>query len=138
MKNLGHNASAVYFKDCSVMHATNDGMEILGHFLLSQVGNQRSAFFIKWLNEPQDDSLTSGAYFVEKSGNEVLIDHLENDRVVAFQTSRSNLIDIIKHWEGVCKNEAYSACKVGGYEVSICRETNGHSEIFAFNTHDYN
>jgi len=131
MKSL--SASSVVIRDARVAHASNDGMQILGHFLLSQVGADRVAFFTKWLKEPQDDSLTSSSYFIEKIGDVVYVDHLELEDVVLFETTRKNMIDIINHWHGWCASDAHSACKVGGYDVSIERSENGES--FEFHTH---
>lgn len=128
------NESAVYFHDSRVAHASNDGMEVLGHFLLSQVGADRSSFFTKWLQEKVDDTLTCGSYFVEKIGDDVYIDHLENDWVVPFQTTKKNMLEIIKHWHGWCASTTSSACGIGGYDVSISRSVNGDS--FEFNTHN--
>ena len=84
-KKTLNNASAVYFKDSRVVHASNDGMELLGHFLLSQVGADRVHFFEKWLKERPDDNINSGPYFLEKVGDKVYLDHMENERESAIQ-----------------------------------------------------
>lgn len=133
MKNLNNNTSSVYFKNSKVSHASNDGMELLGHFLLSQVGADRAGFFEKWLQEKVDDAINSGPYFIEKVGDEVYLDHLENDSVVPFQTSKENMREIIKHWHGWCSSDSISACGVGGADVSISRSPNGES--FEFHMH---
>src|SRR5262245_55913924 len=85
--------SSIYFKDSRVMHAPNDGMEALGHFLLSQVGADRTHFFVKWLVDSENESINSGPYLIAKIDDEVVIDHVENDRVVPFATSKKNMID---------------------------------------------
>lgn len=130
MKSL--SVSSVVIRDARVAHASNDGMQILGHFLLSQVGAERAAFFIKWLKEPMDDSLTTGSYFIEKIGDTVYMDHLELEDVAPFETTRKNMIDIINHWHGWCSSEAHSACKIGGYDVIIERSVEGDN--FEFRT----
>lgn len=130
MKNV-NGQSLIYFKDGRIYQATNDGMELLGHFLLSQVGSDRTSFFSKWLQENSDDSLTSGPYMVEKIGENVFIDHLENDRVVPFETNKKRLLEIIKQWGALCGSEAHSACKVGGHDVSLVRSVDNQ---FTFHT----
>lgn len=124
--------SLIYFKDGRIYQASNDGMELLGHFLLSQVGFDRTHFFIKWLGAPQDDTITSGPYMLEKTGDDVTIDHLDNDRVMPFTTNKKRMIEIIKQWGALCGSEAHSACKVGGYDVSLVRSGDGNE--FTFHT----
>jgi hypothetical protein len=131
MKSL--RPSSVVIKDSLVVQSSNDGMQVLGHFLLSQVGADRTAFFIKWIKELMDDSLTSGPYFLEKKGDVVRIEHLELEDVVPFETSRKNMIDIIHHWQGWCSSNASSACSLGGYSVSIERSLDRSS--FDFRSH---
>lgn len=122
--------SSIYFKDSRVIHANNDGMELLGHFLLSQVGADRTHFFIKWLVDSEDDAINSGPYFIEKFGDEVTIDHLENERVMPFMTSKKNMIDILQHWRGVCSSDELSVCGVGGQDVTLTRSEDGKSFVF--------
>jgi hypothetical protein len=135
-KNGELGPSSVYFKDSRVTHASNDGMELLGHFLLSQVGADRSTFFINWLRERPDDAITSGSYFIEKVRDNVILEHLENERIIAFETTREKMMDILHHWHGVCANDTLSACGIGGIDVSISRTLGGLGEdFFVFNTH---
>jgi len=133
-EELVPGSSSIYFKDGRVIHANNDGMELLGHFLLSQVGANRTHFFTKWLIDSEDEAITSGPYFIEKMGDQVSIDHLQNERAMPFITSRKNLMDILKHWYGFCKSDQHSVCKVGGYDVTLSRSVDGDG--FVFHSHD--
>jgi hypothetical protein len=133
MKNREINSSNVYFKDSRVIRATNDGMQLLGQFLLSQVGIDKADFYEKWLQEKVDDAINAGPYFIEKVGNDFYLDHLENDNVAPFQTTKENMREIIKHWHGWCSSDSVSACSIGGDDVSISRSPDGHN--FEFNEH---
>lgn len=129
MKNSNYT-SLVYFKDSKVVNASNDGMELLGNFLLTQVGTDKASFFTRWLSEKVNDAITSGHYFVEKMGDQVRIDHLQNNNMSSFESSKANVTAIIKQWNLWCRSDGVSACSFGGKDVSISRSLDGDSFDF--------
>lgn len=123
--------SFVHFKDDEIRHASNDGMEILGHFLRSQVRAQAD-FFLELIKDPSHREVAAGPYFLETNDDSVSMMHLENEWLFPFETSRDNFQEILKKWEGFCGNPASSACNVGGTDLYLIRSVDG--DYFTFET----
>lgn len=125
--------SFIYFQEGSVRHGTNDGMELLGHFLRSQA---ESDFFIEMVeDENQDRDVAAGPYFVETLGDMVYIEHLEHEDIVSFETTRKNMLEILKKWKGFCGNPVYGACHPLGKDIKLLRETDSEdNDTFTFET----
>jgi hypothetical protein len=121
--------SLVHFKDGKIVYATNDGMELLGHFLFAQVG-AKADFFKKWLQDPSEGAISSGPYFVYVKDDMVVLEHLENSKIEPFATTAQKFLEIISTWESLCKSDSYSICGAGGYEVILHRSLDGHSFHF--------
>ena len=122
--------SSIYFKDNKVIQAHNDGMEVLGHLLVDEVGKDKAHRFSLWLIDSEDDVMSSGPYFLEKSGDEVSIDHLENERMMPFLSSKKNMIDLLKQWHELCNDAADSVCAIGGGDVTLSKSPDGKGFVF--------
>lgn len=123
--------SFVHFQNGQIRNATNDGMEILGHFLLSQVG-AKADFFIEFLDDIRNRELSAGPYYLSTVGATVTMSHLENEWLMPFETSRKNMHEILRRWEGFCGNQASSACGTRGFDVRLLRGVDG--DYFTFET----
>lgn len=123
--------SFVHFKDGRILNSSNDGMELLGHFLLTQVG-AKTDFFRNWLKDPREQAISSGPYFVYEKNDLIYLEHLENSKIVPFATNKDQFLDIITRWESLCKDDTYSVCGVGGYDLIIRRSLDG--QRFNFET----
>jgi hypothetical protein len=121
--------SFVHFHNGQIRAASNDGMELLGHFLLAQIGTEPK-FFIELAEDTQDRATATGPYFVETLDDVFTITHLENERVQPFETSKANMIDILKRWEGFCKNPASGACTPLGQDLIIIKSQDEQSFYF--------
>ena len=126
-----NSPSFVHFQNGQIRAASNDGMEILGHFLLTQVG-AKADFFVEFLQDPSDREISAGPYLISTIGDNVTISHLEHDYIMGFETSRKNLLDILRRWEGFCSNPASSACNTHGFDVRLLRSVDGN--WFTFET----
>ncbi len=126
-----NSPSFVHFQNGQIRAASNDGMEILGHFLLTQVG-AKADFFVELLKDQRDRELSAGPYFVQTIGDAVNISHLENELIMPFETSRANMLDILHRWEGFCGNQASSACNPHGFDVRLIRGVD--DDWFTFET----
>lgn len=138
MKNLGYpdngvSGSSIYFKDNKVLQAHNDGMELLGHFLVDEVGKDKARRFSLWLIDSENDVLSAGPYFLEKIGDQVSIDHLENERMMPFMASKTSVLDVLKQWHELCNADADSVCAVGGGDVTLSKSADG--QMFIFHKH---
>lgn len=135
--------SFVHIHDSRVVNATKDGMELLGHFLVTQVGT-KADFFIKWTKEDADGDISAGSYFLIKrigrnpvpriaAPETIEIEHLNDESIPSFITSRKNFLEILQKWQGVCKSDdSHSACNAGSMGIKIIRSMNG--ETFTFET----
>jgi hypothetical protein len=123
--------SFVHFKDGRIKNGTNDGMKLLGEFLLEQVGT-KTAFFTHWLAEKTNDVISASSYMLEKKGDIVTLSHLNASATAPFQTTRQEFTSVLEHWRGLCKSETHSVCKVGGYEVIL--ERNCDTDKCTFHT----
>lgn len=121
--------SFVHFKNDEIRHASNDGMEILGHFLRSQVRAQAD-YFLELVKNPGDIDVASGPYFIETQGDSVSLIHLENEWLFPFETTRKNFEMILKKWEGFCKDASSSACNIKGSDLFLIRSIDGDSFTF--------
>ncbi|MDR3550900.1 MAG: hypothetical protein P4L31_05765 [Candidatus Babeliales bacterium] len=135
MKNVGYSdnelsGSSIYFKDNKVLQANNDGMELLGHFLVDEVGKDKARQFSVWLIDSEDDVMSAGPYFLEKIGDEVSIDHLENERMMPFLSSKKSLLDVLKQWHELCNGDADSVCTIGGGDVTLSKSADGQGFVF--------
>lgn len=123
--------SYLHVKNSTIRNASNDGMELLGNFLLTKVGTE-AHFFIQFLDDKEDGAIASGAYFLEKLKDEVYLENLENSKLMPFETTRAKFIDILKRWQSACKSPASSACNTQGSDLIIIRSLNGLD--FSFDT----
>lgn len=123
--------SFIHFLGGEIRHASNDGMELLGHFLLTQVG-AKGDFFLEMLREGGDREVAAGPYFVQTIGDKVRIDHLELESVFPFETSRKNMLEIVEKWVGYCGNPAFSVCDATGLDLMLKRSVD--DDHFAFET----
>lgn len=123
--------SFLHVKNGQVRNASNDGMELLGHFLLGKVGTD-AHFFITFIEDAEDGAIASGAYFIEKRDDSVSLEHLENSKLLPFETTRYNFIDILKRWQSACKSSTSSACNTQRSDLIIIRSLNGRD--FSFDT----
>lgn len=123
--------SFVHFKDGRIVNSSNDGMELLGHFLLTQIG-PKTDFFKIWLKDSRERAISSGPYFVYERDDLVYLEHLENGKIVPFATTKEQFLDIVTRWESLCKDDAYSVCGIGGYDLIIRRSLDG--QRFNFET----
>lgn len=130
--------SFVHFKDGAVKNGTNDGMKLLGYFLLEQVGAKIS-FFEDWLSPRhvtalpiEDNIISSKSYLLEKKDDDVILSHLSSEHLTPFQTSAEQFMLILAEWQGLCKSHAHSACKVGGHDVILFRDLD--NDTFSFKT----
>ncbi len=121
---MSKDKSYVHFKNGLIDSASNDGMEILGYFLISQVGAD-TPFFTKWLKDGRDNSISSSSYFVEKKGNEVYVSNLNEEKFVPFQTTRKKMIDIMHEWSRLCSKDTNSVCGLRGISIVITRSDDG-------------
>ncbi|MFI5332953.1 MAG: hypothetical protein ACHQVS_02515 [Candidatus Babeliales bacterium] len=123
--------SFIHIKNAQVRNASNDGMELLGHFLLGKVGVD-AHFFIMFFEDAENGAIASGAYFLEKLDDMVYLEHLESSKLMPFETTRRNFIDILKRWQSACKSPTSSACNAQGSDLIIIRSLNGRD--FSFDT----
>lgn len=123
--------SFIHIKNGQVRNASNDGMELLGHFLLSKVGTD-AHFFVTFFEDKENGAIASGAYFLEKLDDIISLEHLENSKLFPFETTRRNFIDILRRWQSACKSPASSACNPQGSDLIIIRSLNGLD--FSFDT----
>lgn len=123
--------SFLHIKNSQVRNASNDGMELLGHFLLGKVGTD-AHFFITFLEDKENGAIASGAYYIEKRDDTVYLENLESAKLVSFETSRANFITILKRWQSACRSATSSACNTHGSDLFIIRSLNGLD--FSFDT----
>ncbi|MGA9530616.1 MAG: hypothetical protein WBQ73_01875 [Candidatus Babeliales bacterium] len=128
---MENNQSFVHFKNGRVVKGTNNGMELLGHFLVSQVGGKPD-FFLEWLKHPEEGEISSGSYVLLKKSNFIELDHLERRMAVPFEISKEQFLHILTSWKGLCNSAAHSVCHPGGYEVMLYRSSDGTR--FTFHT----
>lgn len=122
--------SFVYIKEGQVQEASNDGMQVLGHFLTTQVSKDVS-FFEQWLSDARDAAISSHSYYVEKNGDTFTISSLEDKYIVPFETTRGQFMDLIKQWESMCCRDRNSVCGPDGISAQIVRYDDGK---IVFNT----
>lgn len=124
------SGSSIYFKDNKVLQAHNDGMQTLGNFLVDEVGTDKARQFSLWLIDGEDDAMSSGPYFLEKIGNDVSIDHLEQERMMPFVATKKDMLDVLRQWSGLCTSEGDSMCVMGGGDVTLTRSPDGKGYVF--------
>lgn len=121
--------SFVHFKDGKVKNGTNDGMKLLGQFLLEQVGGHTN-FFNEWLSEQQNETISASSFMLEKKGDGVILSHLNAGATAPFETTREIFTAIINRWKSLCNSDAHGVCKVGGYDVILKRDIDTNECIF--------
>ena len=121
---MSKSKSYVHFKHGVIDSASNDGMEILGHFLMSQVGAD-TPFFKKWLKDPRDNSISSSSYFIEKKGPDVYVSNLNEEKFVPFKITRGKMIHLLDEWSRLCSKETNSVCGPAGISIVISRSDDG-------------
>jgi hypothetical protein len=123
--------SFLHIKNSQVRNASNDGMELLGNFLLGKVGAD-AHFFITFLEDKENGAIASGAYYIEKRDDMVYLENLENSKLFSFETTRHNFITILKRWQSACRSATSSVCSTSGSDLIIIRSLNGLD--FSFDT----
>ena len=130
--------SFVHIKNGAIKSSSNDGMKLLGHFLLNQVG-ERTTFLEKWLEEKssidlplEQDTISIHSFLLEKSNGDIVLSNLSTEHLAHFETSHEEFLQILKQWKSVCKSSAYSICKEGGHDLVIVR--NLDEDTFSFKT----
>ena len=116
--------SYVHFKRGGIVHATNDGMSVLGHFLLNEVGTKPN-FFNKFLEDKRDESISAGPYNVQTKGDEVIIEHMEQEEFIPFTSTRDRLVPVVKRWSSLCASDTHAVCNSEGREVYMIRLQDG-------------
>ncbi len=116
--------SYVHFKHGGIVHATNDGMSVLGHFLLNEVG-AKPIFFIKFFEDKRNESISAGPYNVQTEGDEIVIEHMEQEEFIPFTSTRDRLVPVVKQWSSLCGSDTHAICNSDGREVYMIRLADG-------------
>ena len=112
--------SYVQFGRGTVVQASNDGMKLLGYFLISQVGAD-THFFNKWLTDSRNASISSSSYYLEKKDDRVYLSHLNDAHLSPFEATREQFFDIMKYWLDLCASDVNSVCGLEGIPLTLHR-----------------
>jgi hypothetical protein len=130
--------SFVLIKNGAIKNSSNDGMKLLGYFLINQVG-ERTAFLEKWLEQRtvtdlplEKDTISIHSFLLEKSNGDIVLSNLSTEHLAPFETTHKKFLQILKDWKSICKSDAYSACQNGNHDLLIIRDLD--EDTFSFKT----
>ncbi len=89
-------------KGGTVDRASDDGMKLLGYFLLECVG-QNIGSLDKWLQQGDEDQVCAKVYSIQRDGGTILLEHLDVPRMATLKTTKEAFHDILAQWHNVGK-----------------------------------